>query len=468
MSAPAGFRLALDRGVRRRGDMVAGGVPIRVLRLTPAGWRVLAELQRGTETSAAGRQLARRLLDAGIAHPRPGPPRQLSDVTIVVPVKDRPRELDRCLNALGSEQSVIVVDDGSLAPEAIAAIAARHRARLIRRPTPGGPAAARNAALAEARTELIAFLDSDTVAAPGWMSALAGYFDDPLVGAIAPRMRPLSGGRDGVLDRYLRARSPIDMGASESAVDPGGRVSYAPAAALLIRRRACASGFDERLRYGEDVDLIWRLRDAGWSVRYDPRVTVAHAEPATIARALARRFRYGSSAGPLARRHPGRLAPVVLPLGPTLVALLALARRPGLAGLLAGQQSTALARRAVRLGLPRVWAIHWMGEATRQALLSLGHYLATFALPFVLAFGSRTSRRTALALLALPAVDEWRRLAPELDPIRWTALSLLDDAAYGAGVYWGCVRARVLAPVIPAVSRAPAIRTHPSAPRSAQ
>ena len=77
---------------------------------------------------------------------------------------------------------------------------------------------------------------------------------------------------------------------------PGSRVSYVPTAALLVRRSALDSVaiddaaipapghlagpgplssrgvFDPALRYGEDVDLIWRLHDAGWRVRYEPSV----------------------------------------------------------------------------------------------------------------------------------------------------------------------------------------------------
>lgn len=425
---------------------------MRVLRLTPAGWDALGCLQRGTERTAVGQLLARRLLDAGIAHPRPQPSRGPTDVTIVVPVRDQPDELEVCLAALGSERSVIVVDDGSLAGKRIAEVAVRRGARLIRRPTAGGPAAARNAALAEVRTELVAFVDCDIVMPQGWMSGLAGHFDDPLVAAVAPRVRPLAGGRRGFLERYLDARSPIDMGARESAVEPGARVSYAPTAALLVRRRACRSGFDDGLRYGEDVDLIWRLRAAGWRVRYEPSVVVGHIEPATLARALARRFRYGSSAGPLAKRHPGRLAPAVLLPGPTLVALLAAGRHPGPAALVAARESIALARTATRLGLPPTWGVRWFGEATSQAGLSLGSYLGKFALPLVLQRAWRTRRAVVLGLLALPALDEWRRRAPDLDPLRWTALALLDDAAYGIGVYWGCIRAGEVAPLIPALS----------------
>ncbi len=442
--------IALDRDACLWGTTLTGGSPWRAMRLTQAGVRVLAQLEQGAGTSEAALALRRRLIDAGLAHPRPPLRDDVGDVTIVVPVHDRPAELDRCLTALGREHRVIVVDAGSREPQAIAAVVDRHGARLVVRETCGGPAAARNAALPEVETELIAFLDSDCVAEPGWLAGLVGHFEDPEVGAVAPRVRSLSAGKP--LARYLSARSPLDMGDREFGVRPGGTISYLPTAALLVRRRALDDGFDEHLRYGEDVDLIWHLWDAGWRIRYDPIVSVAHREPDQLRRMLARRFRYGTSAAPLARRHPGRLAPAVLAPWPTCVVILIVAGHPGVAALVAGRQSRALARRLSALGLPSAVGARAFGGATYWAALSLAQYLTMFALPLVTTVLLRARRPWPLVLLVLPALDGWRRRRPRLDPIRWTALWLADDAAYGAGVYWGCLRTGDVRPLIPALS----------------
>ena len=77
---------------------------------------------------------------------------------------------------------------------------------------------------------------------------------------------------------------------------------YVPSAALIVRAPV---RFDETLRYGEDVDLVWRLLDAGHRVVYDPSVVVRHHE----ADVLRRRFRYGTSAAPLAARKTLPAAP---------------------------------------------------------------------------------------------------------------------------------------------------------------
>jgi hypothetical protein len=51
-------------------------------------------------------------------------------------------------------------------------------------------------------------------------------------------------------------------------------------------------------------------------------------------------------------------------------------------------------------------------------------------------------------MLAAP-LEEWIRMQPPLDPLRWTVAALSDDIAYGAGVLHGCVALRTVAPLLP-------------------
>jgi len=121
--------------------------------------------------------LARRLLDADIAHPVPsGSARGLRDLTVVIPVRDREAELSRCLAGLAQVPRVIVVDDCSRDPAAVARVAGGVGARVVRRAVNGGPGAARNTGLAAADTPLVAFLDSDCAPGPGWLDALLPHF----------------------------------------------------------------------------------------------------------------------------------------------------------------------------------------------------------------------------------------------------------------------------------------------------
>jgi len=480
--------LVLDPSVRsfREGTVLVGGTPGRVITLTPAGVRALAGLLRvegqkqeserertgdrdGTTPAAPGssgsdeaRNLGRRLVDAGMAHPRPrsvGSGAERLSVTVVVPARDRPDLLDRCLTSLGSEVPVVVVDDASRRPHRVAAVCRDHGAQLLRREVNGGPGAARNTALDLIDTDLVAFVDSDCTVGPEWLDGLVWQFADPVLAAVAPRIRPEpteGSARPGALARFTDRHSALDLGAIESEVGPERAVRYVPTAALVARRCALAGGFDEGLRVGEDVDLVWRLLDAGWHVRYAPSVTVAHREPASWSGALARRVRYGTSAAPLAQRHPGRLAPVELRPWPTAAAISLLAGRPRLAALIVAGSALSLARRVRPLGIPPWHALRWSAEGTGWTVIGLGRASTMLAAPALVALATRRrGARCAAALALLPAVVDWVRRRPDLDIPRWVAASLADDMAYGTGVWLGCLRSDSFGPLLPALARTP-------------
>lgn len=402
---PVGFRLRIDESTRSSdgGCVLDGGSPWRMLRLTLRGSAVAESLFDGAAVAdEVEGALARRLVDAGLAHPLP-PATPAPAMTVVVPVRDRTEELDACLAAL-APLPVVVVDDASRDPARLAAVVAQHGARLVRRGVCGGPAAARNSGLAQVDSELVVFVDSDCRASVPALRALARHFADPLVGAAAPRVTPA---RDGVAAPRPVSRSPLDMGDRPASVVSGSRVGYVPSTTLVMRCEALAAvgGFDESLRYGEDVDLCWRLHDAGWSLRYDPRVVVHHVEPDGWP-ALTRRFHYGTSAAPLARRHPGAL------------------RGPSLRGL------------------------------TAPVALAGAHSEEGAALPAdVLRRVVRTAPvSTVVRLLRWATPLWWPPLAAVGTDPRHAVSAVADEAAYGAGVWWGCLRSRTFEPVLPAVS----------------
>src|SRR5260370_509720 len=95
-----GFAVQLAAGVHRSRDgrLMLGGSPPRLLRLNPAAARLLRS-GRFAVTDHASAALARRLVDIGVAHPRP-PACPVREVTIVIPVRDRAAALDRLLARL--------------------------------------------------------------------------------------------------------------------------------------------------------------------------------------------------------------------------------------------------------------------------------------------------------------------------------------------------------------------------------
>ncbi|HWC79983.1 MAG TPA: mycofactocin biosynthesis glycosyltransferase MftF [Pseudonocardiaceae bacterium] len=462
---PTGFRIAVDPDTKQLTDTTLfGGAPARVMRLSPVGMAAWQRLQDHLVDSAATGTLARRLTDAGVAHPRPPEPGRKPDITVIVPVRDRAELLARCLSSVGDEHPVLVVDDGSADPDAIAAVALRFGAKVVHRIENGGPAAARNTGLSTVDTKLVAFLDSDCEAAPGWLDGPAAHFADPLVAAVAPRV--LAVAPHTWAGRYAACAASLDLGPREARVVPGTRVAYVPTAALLVRRAALPDQvFDPGLRYGEDVDLIWRLHAAGHRIRYDPSAVVRHHEPESWSALLGRRFAYGTSAGPLALRHPAAIAPLVLQPWPVVTVAALLGRRPLLAASSFVASVLAMRRTLSRADLPATGVLRAMGNGVYQTWLGASRYGVQFGAPLLLAGllrpggrtpGRRWGRRIALASLVFSRpLATWFTQRPPLDPVRFTAASLADDVAYGAGVWAGSARARTFRAVLPAVSWRP-------------
>ncbi|MFD0662729.1 mycofactocin biosynthesis glycosyltransferase MftF [Thermocatellispora tengchongensis] len=312
---PDGFavELASDTHRSRDGRLMLGGSPPRLLRLGGRAVRLL-ESGRFTVTDPLSAALARRLLDAGVVHPRPAA-FPVRDTTIVIPVRDRADRLDRLLAALRADPDtrglpILVVDDGSKAPDAVARVVRSHGARLLVHPHNMGPAAARNTGLRHARTAYVACCDSDVVPEPGWLAPLLAQFADPMVALAAPRVSALPVAAPGVLDRYEQVRSPLDMGAREGPVVPLTALPYVPSATVVLRRRAVGAGFDPAMRVGEDVDLCLRLHGAGWRLRYVPASRVRHANRTGLRSWIAQRVGYGTGAADLALRHPGQVPPL--------------------------------------------------------------------------------------------------------------------------------------------------------------
>ncbi|MCU1504893.1 MAG: Mycofactocin system glycosyltransferase [Ilumatobacteraceae bacterium] len=445
------------------GNVVIGGSPLRLFRLTGAGRRIVEAIEQGAELAPGHRTLTDRLLDGGVIHPVPGRdagPLSIDDVTVVVPALD-------ALPSPSLRMQTVVVDDGS-EPRLVTRDPAVTMLRLERT---SGPGAARNAGLATVQTELVAFVDTDVELRDGWLEPLLAHFSDPQVALAAPRVRSSPGGAAGV-DAYESVRGSLDLGPLEARIAPGTRVSFVPAAAIVCRADAVreVGGFDAELRFGEDVDLVWRLHEAGWRCRYEPTSEVRHRARPSSRTWAAQRFAYGSSAAPLAQRHPGALAPLRISGWSAAVWGLVAIRRPSAAVVVAVGTAVALQRKlrglppaeAARLaGLGNLFA----GQQVAAAITRAWWPAAALAAIIV-----RRARLPLAAAVLVPPVIEWvsrRRGASrpghepgpdhELGPTlaRYVVMRVADDVAYGAGVWAGSVRRWQFAALVPDLTNWP-------------
>ena len=459
------FRCRLSPGTRleRRGErhLLLRERPPAVVELGEAGARLLEAVREGRTLTPSREEvgLLHRLAFLGLVELRPVP-ESWPKVTVVVPVRDRPRQLATCLASLrrlrypSDRLEVVVVDDGSREPPWSGP------ARMVRLPAPRGPAAARNAGAGQARGEVLAFLDSDCRAEEDWLRELVTELAGPGVAAAGGRV--LAAREGSWLERYEAVRSPLDLGAHPARVLPGGPVPYLVAACLAVRRAdfVAVGGFDERLRHGEDVDLCWRLVARGRGVVYQPLAVVRHEHRGRLGDFALTRARYAASEAALLRRHPeGRrwlgLSPgAAAALAGTLAALFGRGRPAALGGLALAVETAVGVRRLGGLGIPPRPALGALAAGQATGLYHLSRQLCRYyglpALGLALTAG-RSRRRLLLGLGAaalLPGLADWWRLRPSLSPPVFAAASLLDDLAYQAGLWLGCLRERTLAPFL--------------------
>lgn len=220
------------------------------------------------------------------------------EITVCICTHNRPRYIEDCLDGLRRQTvgtgafHLVLVDSGSSASAAaeLARMAAGFPgARLIRLDQPG-VSAARNAGAWAARTSYIAYLDDDAIPAPDWVERIQEAIK------AAPRPPGIIGGRilpkwEAPLPRWwlpgLRGVLSIieHEGAGEYRTNelPEGMEPYAANMVVHVLSLLAVGGFRCNIgRYGnallsdEEVQLAWKLQDAGHSAFYDSRIVVWH------------------------------------------------------------------------------------------------------------------------------------------------------------------------------------------------
>ena len=449
------MRFTVDSSWWRRsaatGETLVAGSPLRVMRLDSRAGRLLDALESGADVSGDSPSLIERLSENGAIHPRVDGRAEhrfsCSDVSVVIPVHDeRHHEIVELVRSLSAASRVIVVDDGSTIP-----LAPVPGAEVVRRDTAGGPGAARNTGLAMIDTALVLFVDADVIWSPDAWAVLLAHFDDERVGVVAPRVTSNPG--PSLLARYERTNSPLDLGAESARVRRGTRVSYVPAATVMMRTNALRSvgGFDESLRYGEDVDLVWRLDATGVRCRYEADAVVVHRPRPSLVAAWRQRVSYGSAAAGLDARHPGAVTPLRINRWSALAWTLA-ASGHALSGLGTAVASTAMLVRRLNTVDDRVpIAMRLAGRGNLHAgrLIASALTRTWWPVTFVACLFSRRVRRVALVAAVVPNVMSWWSTRPDVDVTRYVMMRVADDVAYGTGVWKGALAERNAGALLP-------------------
>lgn len=230
--------------------------------------------------------------------------------SVIVCTRGRPDDLPRCLASLARCDPVpdetILVDNNELPDDALrAAVEALPGGRHVHEGT-AGLSAARNAGIANATGDYVAFTDDDVEVAPDWLAALLAPFSDSAVGMTTGLVLPAN------LDSDAACTFEFDYGGLQSGLRPwqfdknflrtpphkAPTVWIIGAGASMAFRRAVldeVGPFNVRLGAGaagcsEDSEYLYRALRSGWECRYTPRAVVYHHHRRDMA-ALARQTR---------------------------------------------------------------------------------------------------------------------------------------------------------------------------------
>lgn len=207
----------------------------------------------------------------------PGSPHSAHRVSVVIAVHNGAADLDRCLSAIASSRlrpvECIVVDDASTDPATVAT-AERHGTRVIRLADQGGPARARNLGAAAASGDVLFFTDADVCihpdtievavealsADPGLSAVIGSYDDEP--------------GHPSFLSQY---KNLFHHWVHQTS---GEQASTFWTGCGAIRRDAfiAIGGFNQGYPRPsiEDIELGFRLRNAGHRIRLEKRMLAQH------------------------------------------------------------------------------------------------------------------------------------------------------------------------------------------------
>ena len=243
-------------------------------------------------------------------------------VSVVVPTCANPGPLERCLQSiLRSEYDdfeVIVVENrprsSGTARMIVERFAGESRLRYVEEPRPSA-SLARNAGLASAEGEVVAFTDDDVVVDPLWLRASAGALaGSGPVACVTGLILPLELESESqlLLEQFAgfgKGFEPRTYQLPEAREDnpllpyAAGSLGSGASIVMLTAVARELGGFDPALgpataaRGGEDLDLLARVLRSGYALSYEPRAIVWHEHPGGSARLRHQVYSYGIGLG---------------------------------------------------------------------------------------------------------------------------------------------------------------------------
>jgi glycosyltransferase involved in cell wall biosynthesis len=217
-------------------------------------------------------------------------------ITVIVPTRNRPLQLERCLLAMRDLDTggdfaweVIVVDNGS--EDGPKSIVEKFKTclplRYVFEPK-RGLSRARNRGIAEARYPIVAFTDDDCLVDRNWLAAISTVFDrHPDVSIVSGRVELDDPRHHAVATRVFDRTAQVATAEDVLTMTIGCNMACRRAVIDLIGVFDPSFGKGTRIGSAEDIDFLYRALKAGAKIVYSPDVVVRHAHgrdtPASVA-----------------------------------------------------------------------------------------------------------------------------------------------------------------------------------------
>lgn len=230
-----------------------------------------------------------------------------------------------------SPEAEVVVADNASTDDSLSWVRAHHpEVQVIETGGNFGYAGGYDRALARLDHDVFVLLNSDVQVTEGWLRPLLDRMaSDPAIGACQPKVRwhahperfEYAGACGGFIDRwgypFCRGRLFDTLETDTGQYDDARPVFWATGACLVVRRAAfeAVGGLDESLfAHMEEIDLCWRMQNAGWSVWVEPASTVFHVGGGTLPMGSPRKtyLNFRNNLILLAKNLPARAAVAVV------------------------------------------------------------------------------------------------------------------------------------------------------------
>ena len=241
-------------------------------------------------------------------------------ISIIIPTYNRREEIKDLLISLKRQDcpspfEIIIVDDGSTdgTRELLQSIAKEwgEQLRFLSQDNRGvGPA--RNLGIRHAQGDILVFVDSDCIAPPQWLKNLTAVLSDPQVGAAGGSELAPPG--DSLLMKcfsYLMTAFLTTGGLRGKTGKKLGKY-YPRGGNMAVRKQAldAVGGFINRTYGGEDIVLNYKVKQAGFLLKYAENASIYHHRRSTISQHFRQIFQLGKARIAIARLHRSLLEPV--------------------------------------------------------------------------------------------------------------------------------------------------------------